>query len=200
MAYQLAFHDSVRRCMSESESDWPSHRPQHPRQCRGRSPHNPRFQTVILPAMRSIHPHTWRLCGWIERIPGGTRQNDGLETGLGGTYGRALAWPPKPCTIRVIRSSGVSSSSSCGARATSAPAAALREKASSARAPCPLEGTCGCWGCYTATACVCTVATAAPWSALPPLQAHACTRAHCGTAGGHACFAASLTAAACALC
>ena len=27
----------------------------------------------------------------IERIPGGTRQNDGLETGLGGAYGRDIS-------------------------------------------------------------------------------------------------------------
>ena len=34
--------------------------------------------------MRSIHPHKCHLCGWVERIRGGTRQNDGLETGVGG--------------------------------------------------------------------------------------------------------------------
>ena len=28
------------------------------------------------------------MCEWIERIPEGTRQNDGLETGLRGAYGR----------------------------------------------------------------------------------------------------------------
>ena len=37
------------------------------------------------------------LCGRIERIPGGTRQNDGLGTGLRGAYGRdicvyTMAW------------------------------------------------------------------------------------------------------------
>ena len=25
----------------------------------------------VPPGMRSIHPHKWHLCGWIERIPGG---------------------------------------------------------------------------------------------------------------------------------
>ena len=39
----------------------------------------------------SHSPHStgfqWRLCGWIERIPGGTRENDGLETGLWGADG-----------------------------------------------------------------------------------------------------------------
>ena len=34
------------------------------------------------------------LCGWIERIPGGTRQNDGLETRYyrGGSTAARLAW------------------------------------------------------------------------------------------------------------
>ena len=27
-------------------------------------------------------PTLWHLCGWIERIPGETRQTDGLETGI----------------------------------------------------------------------------------------------------------------------
>ena len=30
------------------------------------------------------------LCGWIERIPGGTQRNDGQETGLGGACGREI--------------------------------------------------------------------------------------------------------------
>ena len=30
----------------------------------------------------------WHLCGWIERIPGGSRQKDGLETGMMGGHGR----------------------------------------------------------------------------------------------------------------
>ena len=43
--------------------------------------------------MRSNHPLMWHLggwhlSGWIERIPGGTRQNDGLETGIVGGCGR----------------------------------------------------------------------------------------------------------------
>ena len=29
-------------------------------------------------------PRYWHLCGGIERIPGGTRENDGLEAGLWG--------------------------------------------------------------------------------------------------------------------
>ena len=32
------------------------------------------------------------LCGWIERIPGGTRQNDGLETGIVGAAAAGFAW------------------------------------------------------------------------------------------------------------
>ena len=32
------------------------------------------------------------VCGWIERIPAGTRQNDGLETGLWGGLGEG----PRP--------------------------------------------------------------------------------------------------------
>ena len=32
----------------------------------------------------------WHLCGWVERIPRGSRQYDGLETGLGEGYGRHL--------------------------------------------------------------------------------------------------------------
>ena len=36
--------------------------------------------------------HLWHLCGWIERIPGGTRLNDGLETGImGGGCGRDIS-------------------------------------------------------------------------------------------------------------
>ena len=42
----------------------------------------PVFQTVILPAsppvMRSIHLYKWHLRVWIERITGGSRQNNGL--------------------------------------------------------------------------------------------------------------------------
>ena len=45
---------------------------QSPRDSRGRSPHIPGFH----------------LCGWIERIPAGTWENDGLETG---TMGAAAA-------------------------------------------------------------------------------------------------------------
>ena len=38
--------------------------------------------------MRSIHPHKWHLCGWIERIPGGRsgsveRRRRGLASGRG---------------------------------------------------------------------------------------------------------------------
>ena len=42
--------------------------------------------------MRSIHLHKWHLCGWRERIPGGTRQNDGLETGIMGATAARSAW------------------------------------------------------------------------------------------------------------
>ena len=48
------------------------------RRARGCSPHNPGFQTVILSGFPG-----YALYGWIEHIPGETRQNDGLETGLG---------------------------------------------------------------------------------------------------------------------
>ena len=42
--------------------------------------------------MRSIYPRKWHLCGWIERIPGGARQNDGQETSLGwGACGREIS-------------------------------------------------------------------------------------------------------------
>ena len=34
------------------------------------------------------------LCGWIERIPGGTQENDGVETGLWGITAATLAWVP----------------------------------------------------------------------------------------------------------
>ena len=46
----------------------------------------------VPPGMRSIHPHKWHLCGWIERIPGATWQNDGLETGIMGAAAARLAW------------------------------------------------------------------------------------------------------------
>ena len=44
------------------------------------------------PKIRSMvrQPTLWHSCGWIERIPGGTRQNDGLETGIMGGYGRKI--------------------------------------------------------------------------------------------------------------
>ena len=38
--------------------------------------------------MRSIHPYKWHLYRWIERLPGETRGNDGLETGIMGGCGR----------------------------------------------------------------------------------------------------------------
>ena len=45
----------------------------YPAACR---PHPPKQNTTVN---GYTHCH---LCGWIERIPGGTRHNDGLETGL----------------------------------------------------------------------------------------------------------------------
>ena len=39
------------------------------------------------PTPHCIHANlasVWHLCGWIERIPGGARQNDGLETEIMG--------------------------------------------------------------------------------------------------------------------
>ena len=50
----------------------------------------------------------YNLCGWIERMPGGTRQNDGLETGLGAAYGRDIS----------VGKSSVIILSSCGSRAS----------------------------------------------------------------------------------
>ena len=46
----------------------------------------------VPPGMRSIHPHKWHLCESIERIAGGTRQNDGQETGITGAAAARLAW------------------------------------------------------------------------------------------------------------
>ena len=41
--------------------------------------------------MRSIHLYTWYVYyRWMERIPGGTRENDGLDTGIMGAA--RLAW------------------------------------------------------------------------------------------------------------
>ena len=37
------------------------------------------------------HPHKCHSCGWIERMPGGTWQNDGLETGIRGATAAACA-------------------------------------------------------------------------------------------------------------
>ena len=36
------------------------------------------------------------LCGWIERIPGGTRKNDGQETGIMGACGREISVDTAP--------------------------------------------------------------------------------------------------------
>ena len=46
----------------------------------------------VPPGTRSIHRHKWHLCGWIERVPGGTRENDGLETGIVGATAARSAW------------------------------------------------------------------------------------------------------------
>ena len=66
-----------------------------PRQSRGRRPPlNPGFQ--------------WHLYGWIERIPGGTRQNDGLESGIKGAAAATLAWngaalkQPAACSVLLV--------------------------------------------------------------------------------------------------
>ena len=40
-----------------------------------------------LAAAAPIIPVFWHLCGWIERMPEGTRQNDGQETGIIGGCG-----------------------------------------------------------------------------------------------------------------
>ena len=88
------WHGRTRRCAHAPQQSCPPGREVpapaskvRQRSCRGRSPQNLDFLTVIFddfsPGMRSIHPHKCHLCGWIERIPGGTRQNDGQETGLG---------------------------------------------------------------------------------------------------------------------
>ena len=50
-----------------------------------------RFQAVIPPLPHwTIHVYKCHLCGRIlvERTPGGTRENDGLETGIMGAAGR----------------------------------------------------------------------------------------------------------------
>ena len=33
-------------------------------------------------SMHSIHLYKWQMCRWIECIPGGTQENDVLETGI----------------------------------------------------------------------------------------------------------------------
>ena len=38
--------------------------------------------------MRSIHVHEWHVCGWKERIPGGSRHTSDLNLGLWGACGR----------------------------------------------------------------------------------------------------------------
>ena len=48
----------------------------------------------------------WHLCGRIERIPGGTRQNDGQETGIVGAAATRIAWytpVPAPHVWRALR-------------------------------------------------------------------------------------------------
>ena len=52
-------------------------------------------QTFLnLNCQRLLGPGTslflWHLCGWIERVPGGTRKNDGLEHG--GAAAARIAW------------------------------------------------------------------------------------------------------------
>ena len=47
------------------------------------------FASVMARPVPQSFPR-WRLCGWIERMPGGFRQNDGLETGIMEAAG--LAW------------------------------------------------------------------------------------------------------------
>ena len=41
------------------------------------------------------------MCGWIERIPGGTRPNDGLETGTVGAAAATLAWEARAPTAKL---------------------------------------------------------------------------------------------------
>ena len=81
----------------------------YPRESRGRRPLWSRFpgrHAAGVPRVsRSIHPHKCHLCGWIERIPSGTRQNDGLETWIMGAAAARSAWilysarsnPPREC-------------------------------------------------------------------------------------------------------
>ena len=50
--------------------------------------------------MRPIHAHNVALVRRIERIPGGTRQNDGLETGMmDGGRGREMRVVPLPLEL-----------------------------------------------------------------------------------------------------
>ena len=46
-----------------------------------------RFALPMLMLMLIFQPQLWHLCGWVERIPGGSRENNGLETGVMGDYG-----------------------------------------------------------------------------------------------------------------
>ena len=63
----------------------PSSHSNSPRWSRGRSPHSPRVPDRhvcrVAAGMRSIHVHNCHVYGWIKRIPGAARENDGLETG-----------------------------------------------------------------------------------------------------------------------
>ena len=65
------------------------------------------------------------LCGWIERIPGGTRQNDGLETGIRGATAARVAWPlsvlrPRPDSAAQCRADLRRLSSGMASRGTTA--------------------------------------------------------------------------------
>ena len=39
---------------------------------------------LFVCAFKMSRPQPCYLCGWIERVPGGTRETDGLETGIRG--------------------------------------------------------------------------------------------------------------------
>ena len=60
----------------------------------------------VPPGMRSVPLYRWHLCGWIERIPGGTQQNDGLGNRNYGGYGRESSVEELRCVAMQALSMG----------------------------------------------------------------------------------------------
>ena len=65
-------------------------------------PHHANLAAVTPPKPFS-RPSFCHLCGWMARIPGGTRQHDGLETGIMGGYGREIGVALQNNTPRCVR-------------------------------------------------------------------------------------------------